>query len=267
MKDKICERCNKKLKSVHSNVKRCAPCRDYLKLYVPTTMTPLQIAKAEKMIGKYTRHQICERLGVSLSSLKRAFRGTRMPCVREHINKIMASNVSAYYQIHGLKKTEEKFPELRIRSIIERYKLHSPRQAKWKNDELVEVVRMSHFASHSSQAKYLNRPGAKAGSILSVHSKRLFKGIEKGNIHGLYEHKARFFVTKSCPKIIVNGLVRTSGNNRYLYLWSDMEKNIRIDCPAAIKDAISAGATFQRWLYKTENPRKEILKIIRERGT
>ena len=266
METRYCKECGKIINVPHFNQTKCVECCEYLKKYPKTTMTHEQIEKAKTMIGRKTRHEICSELGISLASLKRAFRGTRIPWTKEFINQQMAEKVSKYYETHTLEETQKKFKNIRIRSIIERYKIHKPKCVKWTDHDVVEQVRMQGLVSYNAQAKFFKKKKLNKGGIKSLCSKRNYKGFSRSNIHGMFQHKAIYFVKKSCPFLEVKGLDReTAINKRYLYLWCDMRKHLRTDCPESVKQIIDIGFQFQKWLYKSDNPKKEILKIIKQR--
>lgn len=269
-KIKKCRRCGIDFEITHANQKRCKACVSYLKKYPNHTMTNDQIKKAKKLIGIKNRMQICEELGVSLSNLKRAFRGVRIPNISEY-SKDTIDQVCAYYEIHGERKTAKKFPDCSIRSIIERnYGKFKPRQVRWRDSEIVELAKMAGLVSFRAQAKYFNRPRANDGSIWSVWIKK-FK-LPSGNLNGMSINQAKHIVLKSCPIVTCKLLKRRddvkplgSQTERKILLWVDIEKNLKPDLPVFLKNGIEAMANYQRWLFNSKNPKAEIIKMIKDR--
>ena len=170
-------------------------------------------------------------------------------------SKETVEEVISYFEENGISKTKDRFPEIRIRSIIERYKRKKPRQINWTDEQIVQAVRFGPFVSLSDQVAYFNRPLAHEGSIRSLWSKRL--SSSRKQIAGFPKYKALKYVNEICPS------VKTAlDNNQVVYLWSDMENHLKSNCPEFIQIAIEAMTLFQKKLYG-ENPREEILKIIK----
>lgn len=233
-------------------------------------MTAGQITKAAKLIGKKTRHEICKDLGISLASLKRAFRGTRFPqpyaYSEETVNK-----VCAYYEKYGKNRTEKKFPDVKLRSIVERnYDKFSPRQVRWTGKQIIELAKMAGLISYTAQAKYFNRPRANEVSIWSYWVK---KGkLPSGNLNGMSLNKSKHLVEKNCPVVKCKLLKRRdskaplgSYSERNITLWVDMENHLKPGLPKFLKDGIKAMAKYQKWLFKSERPKIKILNMIKER--
>ena len=181
--------------------------------------------------------------------------------------KELVQKVLAYYEKHGRPKTQKKFPKVNVRSIVERnYGEFEPRQIKWTPAQIHMLTKFAGIVSFEDQARYFKRPRANAGSIKSAWMKKFGHG--SGNINGMSGWRARLFVTEDCP------FIRSSywdtnhkdkgSYSRSLYLWTDMEKYLRPDCPEFIKEAIVAMAKFQRWLFGVESVRTEIRKIQKE---
>jgi len=222
-----------------------------------------EFQKIESLLDKKTRKEIAVEIGVSEATLKRAatiagweftFKKAA-PFIK--YPKELTKEVIGYYEQHGLKKTKEKFPEVKVRSIIERYPRNKARQSRWTGKQMVEAVKMAGLISLENQAKYFNRPRANRGAMVSLWQKRF--GSKPGRIHGLPNYKASLFVTDDCPRV-KTGLK----NGVRLCLWVDCVKYAREDCPDFIMDAFKCMAEFQIKLMG-KNPRKEIDEIIKDR--
>jgi hypothetical protein len=232
-----------------------------------SSMTTEQIRQAKKLIGTMPRDEIAETIGVSVASLKRAFRGTRICFFNKHVaNPDRVKQVTKFYERHGRAETQKAFPEINVRSIVERYKLFRPRTIRWSEGQIIELARMGGVITYESQAKYFKRPGANAGSIKSAWTKK-FK-IAGGSINGMSHHIARQIVDNDCPFVTTRFWEqrKASGNyGRRLYLWVDMEKHLQPDIPNFIRDAVVSLAKFQRWLHQRKNPRLAIGRLIEVR--
>ena len=179
MNAKICFNCKKKhinTKSNHKNGKYCDTCRLSLKKKPKGTLTKLQIEQARLLAGTMPLDWIAVALNVSSSNLKRSCPDIKFA----YHNKFqkdpnLAKEVCLYYSRFGKIKTQEKFPDIKIDSVIEnknyKSKWVTPRQVKWTGLQLIELVKMRGFLTFSQQAKYFNRPRANAGSIRSAWQK------------------------------------------------------------------------------------------------
>jgi hypothetical protein len=268
VKNRICPSCNLRKVQRHHSSKWCSRCSLEKRTHPKSNMTADQIAAAKEMIGKIPREEIAERIGVSEASLKRAFRGVRLG-YRQHLlaRPELVQQVCAYYEEHGGPRTQKAFPGVNVRSITERYKLFKPRTIRWTDEQLIELAKMGGIISISAQAKFFNRPNAYAGSIKSVWSKKF--GMSSAAIHGMSHCQARHLVSKNCPYLYSNFWISKRSNrrkcSRKLYLWVDMEKNLIGDLPSFIRDGIVTMSNFQRWLFKSKDPKSEILKMLRDR--
>lgn len=260
---RICQKCKiRTTKSKHFNSKYCEPCRIYLFKKPKGSLTKSQILEAKRLAGTMPREWIALALNVSLSNLKRSCDGVEFNYYNKYkANPELTKQVLKYYEKHGKTKTQNKFPEVSVRSIVERYK-HQPRQLRWTGREIIELVKMHGFISKAAQAKYFNRPRANAGSITSAWQKTL--KIKSANVktsfHVSTSYKIKQFLKKSCPTIQV-----ANKNVQRAYLWHDINKHLKKDSPDLLKQCAEAIADFQEWLYGSKNPRAEIVKMIIER--
>lgn len=261
-----CPNCKIRKKQKHDNSKWCLHCALQFRKRPKSNMTSEQIKQAKKLIGKMDRREIAQKLDVSLSSLKRAFRGKRLAfynyCVA---NPDLVKRVNKYYESHSQSDTAKYFnlSEKQIEHIVYRYKMHKPKQIRWSNDQIVMLAKMAGLVRMDKQAKIFNRPGAKAGSIKSAWTKK-FKNCG-GSVHGMSEYIAKNLVTDKCPRLKTQFYeARRKGQfySRKLCLWVDMEKYLKPDIPEFVVDAIKQMAEFQRWLFKTNDPKKEINLMI-----
>lgn len=222
-------------------------------------MTADQIKEAKRLAGTMPREAIAEILGVSLSNLKRSCTGIKFNYFnRWAANPGFVKELLAYYEKHGRRKTEDKYPEANVKAIVERYKDFSPRQIKWKDSELIELAKFAGLISFKNQANFFNRPRANEGSIRSAWAKK-FK-TKPLFMHGLPIHKAKLFLEKGFPLIKRQSLVRDRYQNQ-MVLFCDAVNYIRKDCPEFVALAIKAMAEFQIKLYG-DDPRLEIENII-----
>jgi hypothetical protein len=223
------------------------------------------------MAGNVYRDEIARRIGTSKANLTRWAR--EHPEINFNAHKYpetVVREVCDYYEKHGKIKTQKKFPEVKIRSIVERYLSGiKPRQEPWTDEQLLRLARMAGIISMSAQAKYFNRPNAHKGSIQSAWMKKF--GCGGSSINGLSWHIARHYVDYYCPVLQTRfwkQRKRLDGKREYessrmLVLWVDLEKHMSDELPAHIKNGIKALAKFQKWVHG-KNVRKNIVNMMRE---
>lgn len=263
-------RCKKHLFG-HRNRKRCKPCAAYIRMRPQGTMTDEQKAKAIKLIGKIPREKIAEKFGVTVVNLKRSLRGHSLwfKNGKYKNNPDLVREVINYYFKHGKPATVKRFPKINVKCIVDRPEYYGIkrkfRQLRWTNKEIIEAAKMAGIVSPTAQAKYFNRPGANAGSIKSLWSKRFNLGC--GNINGMNHWKAKHLVTKKAKYIKTFGLSRKGERVKFIkiILWIDMEKNLKNGVPDWIANSIHELANFQRWMHGSENTKQKILQMIRSR--
>lgn len=239
-------------------------------------MTEAQKTLALSMKGEYKREEIAKRVGVSLSNLKRSMpnvsfawkNGSR----KYKINPKLIKEVCEYYEKHGKVKTQKKFPNVKLRSLVERYKYFNPRQIRWTDNQIKKAAQMAGIISLDAQARYFNRPRANKGSIVSLWMKKFGSG--GGNVNGLSWYTAKYFVQPNCP-IVKTQFWRQRNNShklsylrkehsRRIVLWVDFAKYQKKTNPDWIKEAAKTLANFQTWLHETKQVKKNVNKLLEQ---
>lgn len=271
MDKRACATCDKPIRG-HFNRKRCRPCSRALVLRPKSSLTQEQIQQVRAWIGKIPVTEMAERLGTSVSNIKRAFRGES---IWYHNGKYknrpeLVAAVLHYYAKNGKLKTIERFPDVSVKSIVDRpefYGFEKPRrQVRWTDEQLAEAARMAGLISFKAQAGYFRRPSANEGSIRSLWSKRFKQGWAQLNgmawihAHHLVDGRARYIR----PQGTGRNWAKTMAAARII-LWVDMEKALKPELPPFIREAVKTMADFQRWLWRSDNPRPLILKMIKVR--
>lgn len=212
------------------------------------------------MVGKMDRKDIAAALGTSLTNLKRAFRGTRLAFYNYcTVNPGLVKAVNKFYETHSQEETARHFglKPKQVDHIVNRYNQHAPKQVRWTNEQIAEAVKMAGIVSLKAQAKYFSRPNANVGSIKSLWAKRL--SSRAASVNGMAHWQAKHLVTVKARYL------QAKARAHRVILWVDMEKCLKPEAPMFIKEAVHALADFQRWLWRSENPKPLILKMIRER--
>jgi hypothetical protein len=264
---KTCQCCHQnKINSAHKNAKYCNPCRDYLRAKPKGTLTKQQIEVAKKLAGTMPRELIASSLNTSLANLKRSCPDVSFAYFNKFAkDPVLTKEICLYYSQFGKLKTKKKYPDVRIRSVVENpvyKKWLTPRQQHWSGLELIELIKMRGFLTKTQQARYFKRPNANEGSITSGWQKTLkIKSSSKVGFHCVSNYKIKRFLKKGCPRFPIY-----MKNVKTAFLWHDVNKHLKNEAPQILKDTAKAIAEFQEWLYQSKNPRKEILKMIKLRS-
>lgn len=259
-----CLRCKISIEKRHPNAKRCKSCAQHLVKYPAGCLSEKQEGLVRKFAGTMYINDLAKKVGTSNSNLDRWARDNGVNINAHKYRPEVVAAVTAYYERHGKSKTQKRFPDVRVRSIVEKYRCFEKRQRRWTEDEKLDLIRFAGIVPLKIQAKYFNRPRANSGSIISAWSKTLGQISSRHGIHGMYSWKAEHFVKSKCPWISVGGLTRETKKNQRLFLWVDMEKNLRDDCPSFVQEAVSAMAHFQRELFNAKNAGLRIRRMRQE---
>ena len=269
MSKRHCLSCKVSIEGSHLNTKRCLPCAKVLRKKPIGKLSLEQEFKVYGLMGTMYIHDLAKHIETSKSNLVRWARDQNIKLDGHSYKKDISTEVIKYYEQYGKRKTQERFPEINTRSIIERSGRNNkisftPRQVRWTSEQKIELVKMSGFVSKEKQAKYFNRPRSNAGSITSAWQKTL--KLKSANIkvgfHVVSNYRIKQYLKSTCPTIeISNKNVKSGG-----YLWHDVNKHLKKNAPQMIKDTARAISEFQEWLYDSKSPRREILKLIRDRG-
>jgi len=212
------------------------------------------------------QRELAQHIGCSRSNLIRWATANEISLNALSYKPDVVLSVCKYYERHGRKKTEETYPDVNVRSIIERnYGLFKPRQTRWTDEQIIEAAKMAGLVSPAAQAKYFSRPGAHSGSIKSLWMKKF--GFGGCSINGMVHNYARELVGVRARYIQPTGESRSGRPTKFrrVILWVDLERVLITNTPKFIKEAIHTMADFQRWLWRSKDPRPLILKMIRER--
>jgi hypothetical protein len=272
---RICPRCNARSTKKHRNAKWCHPCAEALKRQPRGTLSASERQFAIRHAGDMKITEIAKRLGTSVANVKRSCRGVRFFA---HNGKYkerpdLVRQVLDYYFEHGKAATEEAFPNVNVKCIVDRPEYYGVkrqyRQKRWTAGQHLEAVRMAGLVPLDAQAKHFARPGANAGAMKSFWIKRV--GMAGGQIHGMADWNARWIVTDRCPRLRVKYLAPRDAEapsvdgTRPIVLWIDAEKHLRSGTPEFIATGIRTMADFTRWVFGVKHPKRAILKMMRER--
>lgn len=257
----LCVECQTRPRwSAHPNTKYCAPCQQRLLKAPRSNVTPAQAQHIETLRGTMPRWQIAERVGMSRAQLHRYLREQGLASNARDYPQDVVTAVCATYAALGKRRTQELFPDVVVRCIVERYKDYPPRQIRWTGEQQVEAVRMAGLVSHTAQARYFGRPNAFEGSIKSFWTKGV--GCAPGALHGLGFHVAWQLATPGVPAVLVHQA--THPGPRAVVLWLDLVSHLRPGVDPEVRRLVEVLARFQAWLFgSTETA--TIRRMITER--
>jgi hypothetical protein len=282
-----CPNCKKRPKQKHQNAKWCLPCALEFRHRPQHKLSLSEQARVRRLAGTMSRDNVAKRVGRSLSSIRRFCRteGISLMFERDY-SEAERKEVCEYYSTHGKVETKKKFPNVKLRSIVERYlkKYGTPRQVRWTAEQLVELAKMGGVISAEAQANYFNRPRAFRGSIRAAWIKRF--GTNGGCVHGVKSeiagrlvagahrrfdrHYGSYWVIPLMPLHLPlwcerQNFKRKKIFERRIFLWVDIARHLREDLPEEHRNAVKAMARFQEWLLGTTAVRKALEQMILER--
>jgi hypothetical protein len=258
-----CLDCGKKFKNAHKNRKRCGPCAEIVRKKPLGTMTLDKIAEAKELAQTMPMIDIAKKLGVTKSNIKRSCPKTSFAYhTKWKNNPSLVREIIEVFEMGGKKEVLKKFPDISYRSIVERYPRSNVLCQKWSDSDLIKIAKLSCFVPFDKQIKIFNRGKFTKKAINSIWSKRF--PIYPSNLHGWNHNRAKIFVKKDCDYLRLPFMHGGHAKyNRRLYLWVDMEKNLKEDCPKFVRQAVIALAIFQRWLWGN-NPKLKIRNIMKK---
>lgn len=251
-------------KPPHRNTKYCEPCREGLVKQPAAHITEGQAEQIRALLGKMTRTEIAERVGISRSRVNRWIQQEGLKSnVQSYPAEVVEAVLQAYAaapQGQGKHSLREQFGGDTMRHVVERYGRGGLRQKRWTDDEIREAAKMAGLVSRTAQARYFGRPNAFEGSIKALWAKR-FK-TNPSDINGLGVHRAAQISQSGCPAVLVER--QDNGHPIAKVLWLDLACHLRADLPDWIVDAVSVLARFQAWLHGAETS-EAIRDMIQER--
>jgi hypothetical protein len=257
----LCVFCKKNKKvSDHANAKYCKKCNEMIRLKKACpSATREDVLAIKKLAGKITTKQIAVEIGADKNKVKTIARQHKISLksfAKHQKNPLRTKQVIDFYERYGLQEAKKQFPEIRVRSIIERYP-HRRRQEKWQAKKIIEAVKMSGIVSPGEIAKRLARPRANAGSITSLFQKRL--KIKPTYCNGLPFEMAKKIIKK---EVAIKNRIKHD-NSINIVPWFVIEKHIDKRASPIIKECVRAMASFQRWIHQAKNIDLSIKKIAR----
>lgn len=245
-----CADCPADITSLHLNRKYCAPCQRERRRHPRSGVTLEQGARIRQLLGTMYRHEIAAAVGVSQTQLNRYLREHGLHSnFRDYPPDVVHAVCTAYSAL-GKGKTQELFPDVVVRCVIERYyKRHdyAPRQLRWTGEQLIDAARMAGLVSANAQARYFHRPLAYEGSIKKLWI-RWFQCAPTA-VHGLPLYTAWQIVLPGVVGTLVHQQVMPGP--RVIVLWLDLVGRLKTDIAPWIGDAIATLARFQAWLFDT----------------
>ena len=228
--------------------KYCAPCSQELRHRPRANVTTAQAALIRQMRGTMIRRDLAQHVGISQAQLHRYLTEHGLDSnARDYPPEVVAT-VCAAYQALGKRETQALFPDVSVRSIVERHKQYAPRQSAGRG-----TSRSSSSAWPASSAIRPRLATSGAPMPSRAHSRLLGEGHalcppryqRPGCAYGLAgRHAWRPGGARPAPAECgraTRGLVARSGH-------------ASAPGPRPVsRDAIHALARFQGWLHSTQD--------------
>lgn len=249
---RYCSTCQIDISNRHKNALRCKKCSADLRKKPHHNLTPKQQKEALRWAGKIYRWEIAEKIGCSNASLARFAKEQKHVNWNAHrYDQKTVQKICDFYLHHTLEQTQEKFPGVTVRSIIDRY-TQEVKCYKWTNDEVFKLMKYSGLVPWSYIAVKLGRNKNSA--------RRKYKRILAGRINCLPHNIAREFVNPGCPFFYVRLDLKSTG--LWMCPWVTINRYKKQNLPTHIKKAIRAMSNFQLWLHGSEN---NIIKVLEQK--
>ena len=257
----LCTECGgRPRRTPHRNTKYCEACAQALRHRPRANVNETQAALIRQLRGTMVRRELARHVGISQAQLHRYLTAEGLDSNARDYPPDVVTTVCLTYQALGKRETQALFPDVSVRSIVERYKQYTPRQLRWTGPQQRELVRMAGLVSHTAQARYFNRPNAYEGSIRSFWAKGAC--CAPRDVNGLGAWTAWQVATPGVPAVLVKH--QSNGGARPIVLWLDLAAHLRPGVEPLVREAIQALARFQAAMHGTTDP-ANIQQMIRER--
>lgn len=191
------------------------------------------------------RIEIAEHLGASRPSVNRFMKkhGLQSGQHTQYDKKIVEKICESHEKI-GVKKTQEKYPDVNVRSITERYNSGGAFSKPWTDKQILLLVRYCDLIDLESLKRLLNRDFKCVGTLRrTTRGKLNIRLSQRTNLNGI---AYRFIKSMTDEKIKIQS--QDFGHKTNFCLWIDIKKNL-ISENEDIKKLVSSMAKFQRWLH------------------
>lgn len=162
------------------------------------------------LAGTMTREEIANSLRTSRATVNRCLRdnGIKTGQPKQYPIEIREA-VIAFYATHNKYETQKQFPDVRVRSIIERYETEA-KQNFWTFEEELKVLSMVTEKSTASIAKELKRGPASVNKML-----RLRYNVSPKHLNGI--------AYRLCKHVLSSDYIPTKKGNAYIVNWQDFD--------------------------------------------
>jgi len=201
------------------------------------------IAAVDELIARadMSNKEIAKQIGISNIALKRymSSRQLKRPKARHdylRLDKRDIKRVLDYWYKHGKAKTVEKFPELRVRSIIDRYGDRSY-QRTLSDADIISIIKALAYVP-ANHGFVIDGRTKKVSETIFTKNRHLIKIKHRNHLWGLPAWKAK----KIC---YIDRCTSYKRGNQNYYSWHEISKNIKHERHAK---AVSIITKFGEWL-------------------
>ena len=193
--------------------------------------------------GKISRQEIADICGIPRVRLNRYLAKNKMQSGNIHAyKKSTIDEVLNFYSNHSLDETKKEFPNIKVRSIIDRYK-NQYKIHIWNFKDDIEILNML----FELNIREISKKTKKTDKSIIKRLKRIFK-IDIRNFGGLPIRLIK-------PFLIEDFNIKGSKGNMPLFCnWKEIKNNLNTHDDVIIS-CINSLSKFQEWLelgYKNE---------------
>ena len=247
-------------RNAHGHTKYCTPCQQQ-RLRAPRShVTAAQGMQIMALRNTMPRWQIAQRVGISHGRLNRYLAEQGLTSNARGYPTEVVATVCATYAALGMRRTQDLFPDVVVRYIVERHKDYAPRQVRWSGEQQIEAVRMAGLVSATAQARYFARPNAFEGSIKKFWHRVL--RCAPRDVHGYGYHAVWPIARAGVPAVLVHQA--TQPGPRAVVLWLDLAQHLRPGVAPEVRQMVEVLARFQAWIFGSHDS-AVIRRMVTER--
>ena len=192
------------------------------------------------------RIELSEQIGSSRATVNRFMRDNGLK-TGQHTQypKDVVKKICEFHEQHGVKKTQEKFPDVKVRSIVERYQTNAY-LASYDFKQIHLFLKYSEMLSDEQLYQLLGRSVSNRKIVCKATERMIGFGKNPSRVYlnGLPYRFVKNFTKDSIPYFKFS-----HGHCRKLCLWYDIKKHLSKNVSLEIKEIVNIMSKFQLWLH------------------
>lgn len=195
--------------------------------------------------NKMYRKNIAEKIMVSESTLKRfaSENGIKFTYYSKAdlYPKELIDEVIGYWLVNGVLAAKKKYPNVKIRSITEKYNKGQHYLSRYTFEDRLFLLRYSEFIGMTKAVNLLGRPIKKGNHTKLFSFEKRKKTPYRNHLNGLSKHTIKKYLLD--PKFI-----ELNYHKRKIITWTEIAKDLKVDNQNLLILA-QAMAKFQTWIH------------------